>query len=150
MSGREHARLLGLLFLIYVAFQLVMSVFAGVIVFVMMGTMASEFAKMPHRANEPDPAVFMTMMPVFMIIGFVIGFLFLIPKVVAGYGLRNEKRWAKVWAIVACCLAVLNIPFGTALGIYGFWFIFGDEGKKYFGGSEAPGNMPPPPPNNWQ
>ena len=150
MTGREHARLLGLFLWIYIGFQLVMSAFSGVMVFVMFGAMSAEFAKMPRRAGEPDPAVIFSMMPIFVIIGFAIGFLFLIPKAVAAYGLRNEKSWAKVWAIVACCLAVLSIPFGTALGIYGFWFIFGEEGKKYFGGSTHAGHMPPPPPNNWQ
>jgi len=150
MTGREHARLLGLLLWIYIGFQLVMSVISGVIVFVMFGAMSAEFAKMPHHPGEPDPSVIFSMMPIFMIIGFAIAFLFLIPKAIAAYGLRNEKSWAKIWAIVACCLAVLSFPLGTGLGIYGFWFIFGDEGKKYFDGATTAGYRPPPPPNNWQ
>jgi hypothetical protein len=150
MTGKEHARLLGLLFGIYVAFQVVMMIFSIVVAFAMGGVMFSEFAKMPRRANEPNPEAFMSMFFVIMIVAFVVGFLFLIPKALAAYGLRAEKSWAKVMAIVACCLAVLNIPFGTALGIYGFWFIFGEEGKRYFGGSAQSATMPPPPPNNWQ
>lgn len=74
----------------------------------------------------------------------------MIPKVIAGYGLRNDRSWAKIWAIVACCLAVLSIPFGTALGVYGFWFIFGDAGKNYFDNPNGFSQMPPPPPNSWQ
>ena len=150
MTSREHARLLGLFLWIFVGFQVLMSVISGVIVFVMFGAMSSEFSKMPHRPGEPDPAMIFSMMPIFMIIGFAIGFLFLIPKAVAAYGLRNDKSWAKVWAIVACCLAILSIPIGTALGVYGLWFIFGEQGKNYFSSSNESGDMPPPPPNNWQ
>jgi hypothetical protein len=150
MTAREHAKLLGLLFWIYVGLQALMSVFAAFMVSAIFGTMASEFAKMPHRPNEPNPEAFFGMITTIMICAFVIGFLFLIPKTIAAYGLRNEKSWAKIWAIIACCLAVLSFPLGTALGVYGFWFIFGDEGKRYFGGSSEPSPMSAPPPNNWQ
>jgi hypothetical protein len=37
---------------------------------------------------------------------------------------------------------------GTAVGVYGLWFVFGDQGKAFFDG---PDFIPPPapPPNNW-
>jgi len=150
MTEREHAKLLGLFLWIYVGIQLVMTAFSGIIVFFMFGTMFSEFSRMPRRANEPDPQAFLGMIITIMIISFAIGLLFLIPKAIAAYGLRNERRWAKTWAIVACCLAVLAVPLGTALGVYGFWFIFGEEGKRYFGSSTESSPLLPPPPNNWQ
>lgn len=150
MTEREHAKLLGLFLWIYVGIQLVMTAFSGVIVFFMFGTMFSEFSRMPRRANEPDPQAFFGMIITIIIISFALGLLFLIPKAIAAYGLRNERRWAKPWAIVACCLAVLAVPLGTALGVYGFWFIFGEEGKRYFGSSTESSPMSPPPPNNWQ
>ena len=88
---------------------------------------------------------------------FVLAFtiLFSIPKVVAGYGLRNEKPWARIWAIIASVMACMSFPFGTAIGVFGLVFLFGEEGKRYF---ESPdyGRLPlmaginPPPPNSWQ
>jgi hypothetical protein len=38
--------------------------------------------------------------------------------IVAGWGLMQRKHWARVLAIVLGFLKLLNIPFGTALGIY--------------------------------
>lgn len=150
MTAREHARLLGLFFWIYVGYQIVMTAFSGIMMFVMSGVMMSEFSKMPRRANEPSPEGFLGMMFGIMIFAVIIVIIFMIPKVIAGYGLRNDRSWAKIWAIVACCLAVLSIPFGTALGVYGFWFIFGDAGKNYFDNPNGFSQMPPPPPNSWQ
>lgn len=147
MSGKEHASLLGLLMLIYAGFQAVMMIFSGVVVTVMFGTMMSEFSRMPRGAGEPNPEAIFGMVSVIMVFAFALAFLLLIPQVVAGLKLRGEKSSAKIWAIIACILALLNLPFGTALGIYGLWFIFGEEGKKYFGG--APAGFQTPPPNNW-
>ncbi len=149
MTSKEHAKLLGLLFWIYVGFQVIVSIFAGLMATAMTSVMIPELAKMPRRAGEPNPEVFLSWIPVIIIFAMILGFIMMIPKVVAGYGLRNGKSWAKIWAIIACCLAVLNIPFGLAIGIYGFWFIFGDAGKEYFGSSDL-SNQIPPPPNNWK
>jgi len=146
MTGRDHARLLGLLMLIYAGFQFVMLIFSGVIVTVMFSTLIPEMSKMPRRANEPNPEALFGMISVIMIAALVVSFLFLIPHVIAGLGLRKEKTSVKIWAIIACILACLHLPLGTALGVYGLWFIFSDEGKRYFGDSR---NFNQPPPNNW-
>ncbi len=151
MTAREHARLLGLLFWIYAGVQIAVLLFSLVFVTAMFGGMISAFSNMPDRADQPDPGMIFGFMGVIIFFAVILAILMLIPKVVAGYGLRNDKRWSKVWAIIGCCLAVLSVPFGTALGVYGFWFIFGDQGKSYFennlGSSQIP---PPPPPNSWQ
>jgi hypothetical protein len=148
MTGRDHARLLGLFMLIYAGFQVVMLIFTGVIMTVMFGTLIPEMSRMPRRANEPNPEAIFGMVTVIMIAVLFISVLFLIPHVIAGLGLRKEKPSARIWAIIACVLACLNLPIGTALGVYGLWFIFGEEGKKYFG--SPTGYNQPPPPNNWQ
>ncbi|HEY9127496.1 MAG TPA: hypothetical protein VIM62_10240, partial [Acidobacteriaceae bacterium] len=36
----------------------------------------------------------------------------------AGFGLMQRRRWGRVVAIVAGCLALIHVPFGTALGIW--------------------------------
>jgi hypothetical protein len=87
---------------------------------------------------------------------FILGLtvLYSIPKAVAGYGLRKGKSWARIWAIVACIMACMSFPLGTAVGVYGLVFIFGDAGKAYFNspqfGRFPNANVPPPPPNSWQ
>jgi hypothetical protein len=67
------------------------------------------------------------------ILGAVGGFIFFfavifsIPAIVAGIGLLQYREWARTWTIVASVLHLLNIPLGTALGVYGLWVMFKDE-----------------------
>lgn len=151
MTPKEHARLLGLFFWIYAAFQFVVVGIVALFWFGMSGAIMMEASKGPRRRGDANPEAVMGIVAVVMIIILGMLLVFLIPKIVAGFGLRNERSWGKIWAIIACCLAVLNVPFGTALGVYGFWFIFGDLGKAYFDNPQGLNNMPPPPPpNNWQ
>jgi hypothetical protein len=150
MAGNEQARLLGLFLWILTGFQLFLVVLIGLIYIVMFGAI---FASAPHHANDPPPALIGGMLIVIM--AFILGFtvLFSIPKVVAGYGLRKGKSWAKIWAIIACIMACMSFPLGTAVGVYGLVFIFGDAGKAYFDGPQfgtfPNANVPPPPPNSW-
>lgn len=147
MTAREHARLLGLLMWIFAAFQVVMVAVFGLVYVLFFGTFfASQMSRMPHSGNEPPPEFFVGFMVIAIVVAVIFTIAFAIPKVVAGYGLRNDKGWAKIWAIIACCIAVLSFPFGTALGVYGFVFIFGEKGKLYFDGVQPAASFPPPPP----
>lgn len=148
MTGKEHAKLLGLLLLIYEGFQIFSLIIAGLVMVGMSGFMFFEFSKMPQRPGEPPPEVFIGIMGAVFIFIIIISVLLMIPAFVAGYGLRKGKSWAKVWTIIACSLATLSFPLGTALGVYGLWFILGDEGKAYFDNPNGKFN-PPPPSNNW-
>jgi hypothetical protein len=53
------------------------------------------------------------------------GFLLLtaIVGAVAGWGLLERRPWARMLAIVLGVLALFDIPFGTALGIYTLWVL---------------------------
>jgi hypothetical protein len=41
----------------------------------------------------------------------------------AGYGLLQRRPWGRTVAIIAAILALLKIPFGTALAIYTLWVL---------------------------
>jgi uncharacterized membrane protein (DUF2068 family) len=43
--------------------------------------------------------------------------------IVAGWGLLERKPWARMLAIVLGCFSLLDMPFGTALGIYTLWVL---------------------------
>jgi uncharacterized SAM-binding protein YcdF (DUF218 family) len=51
------------------------------------------------------------------------------PGLIAGIGLLTFKPWASTLTIIVSALHLLNIPFGTALGIYGLWILLKDETK---------------------
>jgi len=62
------------------------------------------------------------------------GFLFIVSAlgIIAGWGLIERRPWARTMAIVFGCLALLNIPLGTALGIYTLWVLgSSDSGRQY-------------------
>ncbi len=72
-----------------------------------------------------------------------------IPQIIGGWKLYKLKGNARTWGIVGSITALLSIPFGMAAGIYGLWFLFGDQGKALYSGDHSVGVIPPPP-NNWQ
>ena len=154
MTGRDHAKLLGLLFWILTAFQLVIVGLIGIFYIFFFGIM---FSQMPQGRDDPPPEIILPIIIVVVAFILLTTVAFAIPKIVAGYGLRKEKSWAKVWAIIACCMAVMNVPLGTAVGVYGLVFLFGENGKAYFddpnygrlaGSTDT--SVVAPAPNSWQ
>ena len=47
-----------------------------------------------------------------------IAILFLIPRMIVGFGLVNQRKWADTPGIVFGVIGLINIPIGTILGIY--------------------------------
>ena len=73
--------------------------------------------------------------PILGIIGtviFVVTLLLSLPGIIAGIGLLGYKDWARILTIVLSFLHILNIPFGTALGVYGLWVLFSPESVAIF------------------
>ena len=63
-------------------------------------------------------------------VGTGVGILLLvisIPGIIAGIGLMFRKSWSRIIALVVCAIKLFNLPFGTALGIYGIWVLMQDE-----------------------
>ena len=128
MTPKEHAKLLGLFMWIFAGLQIGFIALIAIFYVAIFGFIAANMGNTPHRADEPPPEAILGIFVVVMIFVLVITLAFMIPKIVAGYGLRKGKSWAKVWTIIACVLAVMSVPLGTAVGVYGLWFVFGDAG----------------------
>jgi hypothetical protein len=57
-------------------------------------------------------------------IGTLVGGFFAIisiPQIIAGIGLIQRKAWSRVLTMIIGALSLLNIPIGTAIGIYALW-----------------------------
>lgn len=67
---------------------------------------------------------------VFVILFLVVAVL----PMVVGYGFRKRAGWLKPVAFVTAILSVVNIPIGTALGIYTIRFFRSEGGVKMYGG----------------
>jgi hypothetical protein len=55
-----------------------------------------------------------------------------LPEILAGIGLWKERQWGRILSLIVCAFNLLNFPFGTALGIYGFWVLLSAEGAAIF------------------
>ncbi len=72
-------------------------------------------------------------------VGIFVIFLFgvgLIPLLV-GYGLMKRARWAKPLALALAIISLINIPIGTALGIYAIKFLRSEAGVQLYGGTAS-------------
>jgi hypothetical protein len=49
-----------------------------------------------------------------------------------GWGLLERKPWARTLTIILGILALPNLPFGTALGIYTLWVLLPAESEAEY------------------
>jgi len=54
-----------------------------------------------------------------------------------GYGLKKRRQWAKPLGVFLGVISLINIPVGTALGIYAIKFLRSEGGAKLYGGKVA-------------
>jgi len=110
----KHAQLMGILWIAYGA----LSLLGGAVVIITL--MAVSY--IPDMGDVgPD---------VLRIIGLSVGaFLFIlaIPKIIGGLGLLKHNEWARILIMILSFLSLLNIPMGTALGIYSLVYLMKPE-----------------------
>lgn len=148
MTANDKARLLGLFFWIYTAFNILIVVAIAVLY---LGIFGAVFSTVPQKAGDPPPEMIMAILIFAFAFAVVFTVLFSVPKVIAGYGLRKNKPWARTWAIVGSIMACMSFPIGTALGVFGLVFLFSEEGKLYFEQrSVGQLGVTQPAPNSWQ
>jgi hypothetical protein len=149
MTPNDKARLLGLFFWLFTILNVVIVVGIAVIYIAIFGAV---FSQQPQRANDPPPEFIIGILAVVFFFVLVLTILFSVPKIVAGYGLRKRKPWARGWAIAASIMSCMSFPLGTAIGVFGLVFLFSDEGKLFFDQQEYVSRIGPtaPDPNSWQ
>ena len=114
----EHVRLLGW---IYIIFNLIGVLVAGVVFLAIIGG---------GLLSGDAEAIFITSIVGTAISGFVL--LVSAPGIIAGVGLLKRKSWARILALILGFLNLLNFPLGTALGVYTIWVLMQEESALYF------------------
>ena len=98
-----------------------------------LGMMALlSFIGVAGAASDPDAWM---ALPILGFTGVALGVFMLalsLPGIVAGLGLLKYRPWARILTIVLSALNLMNIPFGTILGIYGLWVMLSDDGSRLF------------------
>ncbi|HTZ96116.1 MAG TPA: hypothetical protein VMB18_06950 [Terriglobales bacterium] len=110
----EHIRLLGILWLALSALNAV----GGGGLLIVANTLLGRLHDFGAPSNVPSGLL--------RVLAGTLGILILAKSAVgfvAGWGLLQRLPWARMLTIILAFLALFNIPFGTALGIYSLWVL---------------------------
>jgi predicted nucleic acid-binding Zn ribbon protein len=111
---QQHVRVLAILWMAYSA----LNVLGGVVMIVLAGTMFGHLGQL----SEIPPQLLIWLRPLMVSLG-SLTLLKAAAGFFAGWGLLQRERWARILALIVGFLALLNIPLGTALGIYTLWVL---------------------------
>jgi hypothetical protein len=114
----KHVTILGVL---YIGLNIPM-IIAAVIVFVVL-------AGSGLLSGDVNGIVFMTGLATVI---FYFLLLLAVPSILGGIGLLKRKNWARILILILGCLNLLNLPFGTILGVYTLWVLIKDETVALF------------------
>lgn len=154
MTAKEHNKLAGIFLMAHGGMQAVAMLIIGVV----YGIFGVVLISNAGRSGEAGivGAAFIVVVAVLA----VVATLFCGSQILAGYKLFKERANARTWGIIGSIVACLSFPIGTAVGVYGLWFLFGDMGKQMYLNPAMPQPMfgeakvnyaeQPLPPNSWQ
>ena len=122
MTAEEHNKTLSTLYLIYGAIHgLTLLGFLGLVVIFKFASVAGDLI---------SPAWMISGTIVFVILLFAVG---LFPLLV-GFGFAKRRQWVTPMSVAVAIISLVNIPIGTALGIYTIKFFRSEAGVKLYGG----------------
>lgn len=164
MTPKEHNRMVGILLMAHGGFQTLIML----LLCVLYGGIGAAIFFGNRRGPDQSAGLIFIVMVAFL---FVFSMIFIIPQILGGWKLYKEKPNARIWGIVASIVSCMSFPLGTAAGVYGLWFLFGELGTKFYeNGSPQTNYFPnanytesaqdfvnqerdyvktPPPPHNW-
>jgi hypothetical protein len=58
-----------------------------------------------------------------------------LPSILAGIGLMQHRPWGRILALIVGGISLIDIPLGTALGVYTIWVLMDDDVRRVFEGS---------------
>ncbi len=122
----QHIKILGVMNIVWGA----LGAFGGLVILLIFG---GAFGVLSAVSSQNPQTAFVP--PILAVVGGAISvFLLLVsvPSVIAGVGLLYFKPWARILAIIISAIHLMNIPFGTALGIYGLWVLFSPKSQSCF------------------
>src|SRR5437588_10702876 len=109
----QHLRLVGILWIAYAVFHAL----GGFVLLIVSNTIFG------RSSNGEHPAFLHPLLS-----GIA---LFLLLKagvsLITGFGLLERQSWGRPLALVMAFIALLNVPFGTALGVYTLWVLMSPQ-----------------------
>jgi len=114
----EHVKILGIL---YIAFSALGLLAAVIVFFAVTGG---------GLISGDDTAILVTSIVGTAVAGLLV--LLSAPGIIGGIGLMKKQPWARILVLVLGVINLINIPFGTALGIYTIWALTNKETEQLF------------------
>ena len=136
LTAVEHHKILAIGFAAFAAilaftFMLLMLVSLGV--FVVLGV---SFA---NETGDSQQAGFGVLGGAFAVIFYcVLGAILVLPTALASWKMWKRKPGARLWGLIASIMLLAVMPLGTALGVYGLWFLLSAEGRQFLSRSGSP------------
>lgn len=123
-----HVKVLGVLYIVFGALGVCAALLFGFGVGLAGGIVGQTAAPEDAAIALPIIGVGGTVLVVFLL-------LLSLPGLITGIGLLKFQPWARIVGIVVAAINLINIPFGTVLGIYGLWVLLSKETERLFAGS---------------
>jgi uncharacterized BrkB/YihY/UPF0761 family membrane protein len=144
MTAKEHNKLVGIFLMAHGGMQAMVVLILAIV----YGALGVGLSAMARKTEEQFVGLIFIIVAVAIV---VFSLFFILAQILGGYKLLKETPGARNWGIVGSIVALLSFPLGTAAGVYGLWFLFGEQGKGfYLGGSMQPAQFSPPPPQDWR
>jgi hypothetical protein len=131
MTTKEHNKFVGMFLMIHGGFQTLLMLFVALIYAVIE---AGIFGTAKREEEQIIGMVFVAVVALVVLFSLV----FTIPQIIGGWKIMKEKPNARIWGIIASIVACMSFPLGTAAGVYGLWFLFGEEGKRFYENPQQP------------
>ena len=128
MTAEEHNKTLATLYFIYSGIHGLSLV--GLLLLVLVVKFATPAAEVISTAAVAIASV------AFVILFLAVGLL----PLLAGYGFRIRASWVKPFATALAIVSLVNIPIGTALGVYTIKFFRSESGRVLYGGKGTTGS----------
>lgn len=120
----SHNRLLSILHIVYGAGHILIFVMINMFLNIIMPFIESEIS------GGEEFFIVQAVMQFGRAVFFILIVLVPLPSLIGGIALLNNKRWGMTLMMISGCLSLLNIPVGTALGVYTIWAYLENQKKK--------------------
>lgn len=84
------------------------------------------------HSPDPDARVALPILGLIGAVVFVVMLVISVPMIIAGWGIIRRRPWARILGIVLAVLQLLNVPVGTAAGVYGLWVLLNERTAQLF------------------
>lgn len=143
MTASDHNKVIGILLMVHGGLQALV-ILAMCILYAVVGS------AMFVAGEEPEAqfigVAFIAVVAMIAIVASVV----ILPQLLGGYLMLRRAQSGRGWGIAASIMSCLSFPFGTAIGVYGLWFLFGETGSQiYLAPAERPAFRRQPEPNSW-